>query len=53
MLFGAVVGVISGQYIFKEPLQEYWREQRLQQQDSTANNFQDGAKGQHRKSDSD
>ena len=28
----AGVGVISGQYIFKEPLEEYWREQKALEQ---------------------
>mmetsp|Transcript_2178 Transcript_2178/g.5788 ORF Transcript_2178/g.5788 Transcript_2178/m.5788 type:complete len:81 (+) Transcript_2178:50-292(+) len=25
---GAFVGVVSGRYIFKQPLEEYWAEQR-------------------------
>uniref|UniRef100_A0A7R9VYS9 Uncharacterized protein n=1 Tax=Pseudictyota dubia TaxID=2749911 RepID=A0A7R9VYS9_9STRA len=28
VLMGAFVGVISGQYMFKEPLEQYWAEQR-------------------------
>jgi len=28
----SLIGVISGQYIWKEPLEQYWREKRLQEQ---------------------
>jgi len=28
----AAVGVVSGHYIFKEPLEEYWREKALEAQ---------------------
>lgn len=27
----SLVGVISGQYIFKEPLENYWKEKRLEE----------------------
>jgi len=27
----ALVGVVSGHYIFKQPLEDYWREKRLQE----------------------
>lgn len=28
MMFGAFVGIISGKYIFEEPLKEYFEQQR-------------------------
>ena len=32
-MFGTIVGVITGNYIFAEPMKQYWEEeQRLQQE---------------------
>jgi hypothetical protein len=29
-LFGSVVGVISGRYIFEEPIKEFWENEQAQ-----------------------
>jgi len=39
--FVAAVGVVSGHYIFKQPLEDYWTEQQGQQQQLGA--FEGGA----------
>lgn len=31
IVVGAVLGIISGKYIFEEPLQRYWAEKRAEE----------------------
>ena len=38
-MFGAFVGVISGKYIFEEPLKEYFAEQKELQQAGTTDSI--------------
>lgn len=45
--FVSLVGVISGHYIWKEPLEQYWREKRLQEQQALA--AEGGGGGEARK----
>jgi hypothetical protein len=37
LAFGAMLGLVSGQYIFGEPLRQYWEEARLLEQEQAKN----------------
>jgi len=32
MIFAAILGVVTGHYVFREPIQKYWEEQQRQKQ---------------------
>jgi hypothetical protein len=37
LALGAILGLVSGQYIFGEPLRQYWEEARLLEQEQASN----------------
>jgi hypothetical protein len=38
LAFGAMLGVITGQYIFGEPLRQYWEEARMLEEEAAKAN---------------
>mmetsp|Transcript_8498 Transcript_8498/g.19024 ORF Transcript_8498/g.19024 Transcript_8498/m.19024 type:complete len:94 (-) Transcript_8498:66-347(-) len=38
IIFGTILGVLSGKYIFEEPLQHYWAEKHAEEAAAAANN---------------